>query len=32
VPANHRDTYRLGVGMDLVSAVNAIFPSSKPAK
>lgn len=26
VPANQRDTYRIGVGVDLISAIRALFP------
>jgi hypothetical protein len=29
VPANRRDTYRIGVGIDLVSFLNVLFPSAK---
>jgi hypothetical protein len=29
VPSNHRDTYRIGVGMDLISVVNSLFKSSQ---
>ncbi len=29
VPSNHRDTYRIGVGMDLITVVNSLFKSSQ---
>jgi hypothetical protein len=29
VPANRRDTYRIGVGIDLASLVNALFGGKK---
>lgn len=31
VPANRRDTYRIGVGIDLASLVKVLFPGAKPS-
>jgi len=31
VPANRRDTYRIGVGIDLVSFLDVLFSGAKPA-
>jgi len=31
VPSNRRDTYRIGIGVDLVSFLDALFATAKPA-